>query len=245
MKKLFVIFLICFIVNNLMSCRNDTTGDKVVILWKDNEINYFIDQVSEDSLALFIKSLQDFDTRYPHEKQMEVADCIYNLLKKQNLDVSYQNYNWKDKTYKNVEVVLLGNKNPDKYFVIGAHYDSKSDIPEKLGPGADDNGSGVAALLELARIIKNYDMSNTIRIVFFSNEERGLYGSSNYVKYLKGLPGEYVGGIIVDTIGYCNGNKDLDIATIPEYQWLAIAANEILHTYKISSVDLKIDKYCT
>ena len=245
MKKFYVIFLLCFLIIIVVNCRHKAASNNFVVLWKDSQINYLIDEVSKDSLKIRIKALQDFNTRYTHEKQIEAADYIYNLLKKQNLDVRYQDYDWKDKSYKNVEVVLPGNKNPDKYFVIGAHYDSKSENPEKSAPGADDNGSGVAALLELARIIKNYDMSNTIRIVFFSNEEQGLHGSASYVKYLKGLAGHYLGGIIVDMIGYCNENRNLDIATIPEFKWLAVTANEILQVYNITSVDLKIDKHCT
>jgi len=103
--------------------------------------------------------------------------------------------------------VLPGNKNPDKYFVICAHFDLISESPEKAAPRADDNGGGVAALLELVRIIKNYDMSNTIRIVFFSNKERGYHGSRSYVKHLKSLSEYNIAGIIVDTIGYRNCNK--------------------------------------
>ena len=245
MKKLALVFLLSFIINITQDCINKENRKDFVILWKDYEINQLINKVSKDSLKIRIKALQDFGTRYTHEKQMQVADYIYNLLEKQNLDVRCQNYNWKDETYKNIEVVIKGNKNPEKYFVIGAHYDSKSDIPEKLAPGADDNGSGVAALLELVRIIKNYDMSNSIRIVFFSNEEQGLHGSKNYVKYLKELPEHYLGGIIVDMIGYCDANSSLDIATIPKYKWLAVTANEILQTYNITSVDLNIGKHCT
>jgi len=245
MKKFCIIFLYCFLITIIVNCRHKVARNNSVILWKDSEIDHIINKVSKDSLKIRIKALQDFDTRYTHEKQIEVADYIYNLLKEQNLDVRYQSYRWKNKTYNNVEVVLAGNKNPDKYFVLGAHFDSISENPEKLAPGADDNGSGVAALLELVRIIKNYDMSNTIRIVFFSNEEQGLHGSANYVKYLKGLSGHYLGGIIVDMIGYCNANRNLDIATIPRYKWLAVTATEILQAYNITSVDLKIDKHCT
>lgn len=245
MRKFTLVFLLFFIINVIQGCKINENKKSLIILWKDNEINQLINEVSKDSLKIRIKALQDFNTRYPHEKQVAVANYIYNSLKAQNFDVRYQKYNWKDKAYKNVEVVLPGNKIPENYFVIGAHYDSKSNIPEKSAPGADDNASGVAALLELTRIIKNYDMANTIRIVFFSNEEQGLYGSANYVKYLKELPGHYLGGIIVDMIGYCDANRNLDIATIPEYEWLAVTAKEILQVYNISSFNLRIDKHCT
>ncbi len=244
MKKKLTIFSNCFIISLLISCNHKLGSDNLVILWKDNEINQLMNEVSQDSLKIRIRSLQEFDTRYAHEKQVQVAEYIFNLLEQQNLDVKYLNYNWGDKTYTNIEVVLPGNKHPDNYFVIGAHYDSKSDISEKFAPGADDNASGIAALLELARIIQKYNMSNTIRIVFFSNEERGQHGSANYIKYLRGLPGHYLAGIIVDTIGYCSVNANLDIATKPEYKWLAVTANEILQLYNFSFVDLKIDKHC-
>jgi len=68
-------------------------------------------------------------------------------------------------------------KKPNHWIIIGAHYDSVSE-----SPGANDNGSGVIATLEIARIIKNLSPQIGIRVINFSAEEQGYVGSSHYVR---------------------------------------------------------------
>lgn len=69
--------------------------------------------------------------------------------------------------YFNIVAEKKGNLEPDKIIVIGAHFDTVW-----LSPGADDNASGIAVLLELAHIMAKYDTDNTIRFVAFTNEEQ-------------------------------------------------------------------------
>ena len=78
----------------------------------------------------------------------------------------------------------------NKIIIICGHYDTVlGDNPEdtisKAPPGADDNASGVAAILEIARILFSIELKYTIRFVFFSGEEQGLKGSVHYSKYIK------------------------------------------------------------
>jgi hypothetical protein len=82
----------------------------------------------------------------------------------------------------NLEVVLVGNRSPEKNIIIGAHYDTKvatagyrdrwPPLPDRPGtPGANDNASGVAALLSIARSLAGQPCARTLRFVFFANEE--------------------------------------------------------------------------
>lgn len=80
-------------------------------------------------------------------------------------------------TWHNIIVELPGRERPDEVVLIGAHFDA---VPG--APGADDNGTGTAALLEMARVLKDRPTKRTIRLVFFNLEEAGLIGSSAYVK---------------------------------------------------------------
>jgi len=64
----------------------------------------------------------------------------------------------------------------DAWIIVGAHLDAVS-----ISPGANDNGSGVAATLEIARILKNVDCKVGVRIINFGAEEQGLQGSNHYV----------------------------------------------------------------
>ena len=78
--------------------------------------------------------------------------------------------------FRNYIVDLPGTDLANEVLILGAHYDA---VP--LSPGADDNASGVAALLEIARALKDTPRRRTIRLVFFTLEEVGLHGSVQYV----------------------------------------------------------------
>ncbi|MDG9671602.1 M28 family metallopeptidase [Hahella sp. CR1] len=80
---------------------------------------------------------------------------------------------------------------PDKILVLGAHYDTTGE--DHGSTGATDNGTGVAALLEVAKRVKDKTLPYTLRFVFFGAEEVGLYGSYNYVE---NLPVEDLGKIV-------------------------------------------------
>ncbi|HYE60846.1 MAG TPA: M20/M25/M40 family metallo-hydrolase [Phycisphaerales bacterium] len=83
-------------------------------------------------------------------------------------------------TYRNISVEIVGKELPGEVLIVAAHFDA---VPGT--PGADDNGSGTAGLLELARVLKDEPMKRTVRLVFFNLEEVGLVGASQYVKELR------------------------------------------------------------
>jgi hypothetical protein len=80
--------------------------------------------------------------------------------------VTWQRYDARGVESANLEVVLPGRRWPDESVVIGAHYDTVAG-----SPGADDNASGVAALLELARLLGPHVPARTLKLVAFVNEE--------------------------------------------------------------------------
>lgn len=75
-------------------------------------------------------------------------------------------------TYYNVVGVQPGTVHPEEYYIVGAHYDSYGT------PGADDNASGVAGVLEAARVLSQYDFEASLIFIAFDREEQGLIGSS-------------------------------------------------------------------
>jgi len=103
---------------------------------------------------------------------------------------------------RNIEVELPGSKCPDEIVVIGAHYDSVSG-----SPGANDNGSGVAALLELARALAGEQLGRTVRFVAFVNEEPPFFmtkqmGSRVYSARCAERGERIVAMISLETIGF-------------------------------------------
>ena len=82
----------------------------------------------------------------------------------------------------NVVAIRPGTEYPDVCIIIGAHYDSQSPNSYDYAPGADDNASGTAAVIEIARILSTYNPKYTLEFVAFAGEEDGLRGSKHYVQ---------------------------------------------------------------
>lgn len=91
------------------------------------------------------------------------------------LSVERHQFSWNG-TRQNIIATKVGRLYPDRIFVLGAHYDSVNN------GGADDDGSGVATLLELARVYQQYDTAYTIKFCAWDAEEVGLVGSTAYVR---------------------------------------------------------------
>jgi uncharacterized repeat protein (TIGR01451 family) len=85
-------------------------------------------------------------------------------------------------------------------YIVSAHYDSTSSSP--YAPGADDNGSGTASVLESAEVLKDYRFRHTIRFVLFAGEEQGLYGSAAYAAYVASQGTNLQGLINLDMVAY-------------------------------------------
>jgi len=120
------------------------------------------------------------NTNFPEELE-ESARSIENVLASLGYTPRAQKFVAAGVEVRNIEVVIEPESagtmalEDASTLVIGAHYDSAGDAP-----GANDNGSGVAALLELARLLKSHAMIKTrLRIVFFVNEEPPLQDRHN------------------------------------------------------------------
>ena len=101
-------------------------------------------------------------------------DYIVNTLLKYGIKPSLQNFSVGNTVFSNIIVTFSGQKFPDEIIVIGAHYDTV------LGtPGADDNASAVAMLLETARIMAGSTHGRTLKLVFFVLEEPPVFGTEN------------------------------------------------------------------
>jgi hypothetical protein len=99
----------------------------------------------------------------------------------------------------NVIATLKGTENPDLVYVVSSHYDSN-----ESGPGADDDSSATAALLEAARVLAKRPMPATIVFASFTGEEAGLLGSREFVRVAQEQGLRIVGALNNDMIGWAN-----------------------------------------
>ncbi len=111
----------------------------------------------------------------------------------------------------NVIATLSGSSRPGDLYIIGAHYDSTSQSTSNAAPGAEDNASGCAAVLEMARIFTAHPPEGTVLFICYSGEEQGLFGSHDHASKLvsDGLDDQVQAILTMDMIGY-TGDADLD-----------------------------------
>jgi len=144
----------------------------------------------------------------------------------------------------NVYAVKIGTKYPDRKVIIGAHYD---DIISPTPPGiydtihgADDNASGVCAVLESARLLANLDLDYTIIFVAFDEEELGLFGSKAFADSCLARNENVIGVINLDMIGYdANNDSKSRIITDTNSQVYYNIFSQVVRKYNIGLSPIK------
>lgn len=184
-------------------------------------------QVSKANLTGIISDLQNFQTRYASTAACENSGAyLYNAFARMGLQTAYETFQFSGgrHTTRNIAATFPGKTVPNQIVIVGAHYDSYSNQAATNAPGADDNGSGVATVLEIARILTGQSASfdYTVKFVCFSAEEWGLYGSAHYAQAAKSRGESIVGVINLDMIAYPNGiGGKLDLVANRSSEWLA------------------------
>lgn len=151
-------------------------------------ISYLADEIGERNVIAY-------------EPLQKTAQYIEDNFKKFGYEVKSQEYTVQMRKVRNLIAEIPGGAKANEIVVIGAHYDTVYDCP-----GADDNSSGVAALLELARLLKDSPPARTVRFVAFVNEEPPWFqtddmGSLVYAEQAHKLKENIVAAISIETIG--------------------------------------------
>ncbi len=127
---------------------------------------------------------------------------VHRLLTELGYAVELQDYG----TGVNVRGVRLGTSLPDERVVIGGHYDH---IP--ACSGADDNGTGVAATLEVARLLADLPTARTLEIVCWDEEELGLIGSAAHAQAALAAGEQIVGVFSLDSVGVASSDPNSQV----------------------------------
>ncbi len=156
-----------------------------------------------------VRSYQD------RERLGRTADFISGQLVSFGYEVTRQTFYFRGHSYDNLIAELPGTSIPERILVVGAHYDTV-----RTTPGADDNASGVAGLLGLARQLSGSRPDKTMRFVFFCLEEPPTYrtrnmGSYHYARSLKETGNKVEGMICLEMIGYFCDRKGCQHYPLP------------------------------
>jgi len=196
-----------------------TTGPDALAAF-DPAVATLVSQVSRDSLVVAVERMVGFGTRYSGTDS-NAACALWLAGRLRSLgyrDVRLDTFaadvrrvypagefalrgvdQW------NVVATLPGTLYPGRQIVLGAHYDSialdQSPGAQDSAPGADDNGSGVAALLEIARVARSVQLEATLVLALFGVEELGLVGSREYVSGARDRGDNIVLMLQLDAIG--------------------------------------------
>ncbi len=181
------LLLLAFPVFLNAQIRMNAMGVKGAVLEVVSEIN-------QDSVRSVISNLQGYGTRFMgNANRRQIYKWIRNkFLSYGFTDVTIDSFLCNTyanqmglTTQYNVIAKLNGSRYPDQYYIIGGHYDSYARASVLDAPGADDNASGTAAVLEAARVIKkkNYTPAATLLFIAFAAEELMNYGDSGSEHY--------------------------------------------------------------
>jgi hypothetical protein len=144
---------------------------------------------------------------YEYDKIEDAKRYIVSCLENFGYIPTLQNYDYDGKIYSNIIISIPGTKYPDETVIIGAHYDTVYGTP-----GADDNASAVAVLLEMCRALKNFSPGRTLKLIFFFLEEPPVFrtehmGSYVYAKEAKARNENITSMICLEMVGYYTDKK--------------------------------------
>ncbi|MBE0639659.1 MAG: M28 family peptidase [Bacteroidales bacterium] len=178
----------------------------------DPFVESLLAQVNGVNITTDVQHLQNYGTRNCyHASSILAQNWIKNELLDLEFSVEVMDFTMPGGAASdNVIATFPGTKYPDEYVVLGAHYDSYAGAVSNPAPGADDNASGTAGILEIARILSLYDFDRTIIFCAFSGEEYGLYGSKAYAKRCSQQGMNILGYFNMDMNGYLKpGNSTI------------------------------------
>lgn len=182
---------------------------------KKNTVNIkdFTAKVSVENIRSVIEELSSYETRFVGTEENRLA------LESVALRFQEMGYDIKEHCYRGEVCSVIAEKKgtlqaADVLMIMG-HIDS---IGESFA-GADDNASGIAALIEMGRIFKDYKNQKTIRFFITNGEEAGLIGSTHYAKWLESSDelGKIKFAVNMDMIGH-NQNGIIELETHPDFE---------------------------
>jgi len=170
------------------------------------EVQRALADVSTARIYSYEKALFDFESKHiskPGNKQ--AGEYLFNAYRDFGYEPEYQWFEPRGALggkSANIIATLRGTENPELVYVVSSHYDSNA-----AGPGADDDSSATAALLEAARVLAKRPMPATVIFASFTGEESGLLGSREFVRRAQEAGVKIVGALNNDMIGWANDHR--------------------------------------
>jgi len=217
--------LIVLSISSILTWAPGTAG---AISVADVDDDVLVASVDIDRMMRTVEALQAFGSREFHlESSRQAAEFLYEEFEEIGMPVEYQYFMVEDTQVANVVATLQGSDGEAGMYLFGAHYDSEnrevsdlSSAENMTAPGADDDASGVAAVLEMARVLESSGFPATVKFVMFGAEEYGYddtggcRGSQHFAAQEASLGHVYSGTAALDMIGYRDGDVNKAVLVV-------------------------------
>lgn len=216
---------------------NPGTGQQTKGITTSPKINAVLSMINENLLLGYLKPLVDYAPRTDGTYGCELAaKYIHTQLQDAGLNVRYQNWTARGDKYtpylyhgQNIEGTLPGtDPSDDSIIIFNAHYDGS-----KAGPGANDDGSGTAAVLAAAYALSQFHFNRTVKFVTFAGEEVGLIGSQAYTKEAYERNDSILMEINADMIGHDTGSRTMRVMGTEDAGWVGDIFQTMVSNYSI------------
>lgn len=202
MKKLLQFLVFSFFVLQSLLFPQSPIVQQIINSVRQDSLIYFVKELSGAVQTVINGTSQTIQSRHKNQPGNALAETyIKQKLQYYGLNTTIQSFS---STGKNVIATQIGNEFPNKKYIICAHFD---DMPSgTTAPGADDNASGTAAVIEAARILSQYSFPFTLVYALWDEEEQGLVGSAYYANQAATAGDSILGVINIDMIAYDSNN---------------------------------------
>lgn len=230
-----VCLFLCVVLSPIFSQEYDPVISELINTIQIDSVEKYVSELSGEIPVKVDGKMEIIKNRYARAKGNKIAaSYLKNKLSSFGLNTEYHNYSRRGY---NVIATQFGTINPEKIFIVCAHYDSKPSRGK--APGADDNASGTSSVLEIARVLSKQKIKNTIVYALWDEEEIGLVGSKAYAKEQAENDVDIIGVLNLDMIGI----DDDDIVKIysnKKSSWIVEELNNINSNYKIG-LEFEVD----
>jgi hypothetical protein len=240
-KSLFVLLVVPLLLASSVGFTpaRDLKSAVIPFSTDDSTIIEMVNQINESLLFKYHNGLMKFGPRYTGSISCTLAaEYIYDAFQQMGLDVEFHEWRYGGFHSKDVVATYYGNNlSSTAEYILCAHYDTVA-----VSPGADDDGSGTAAVLAIASVLSNYHFNHTIRFITFSGEEVGTYGSFTYARDASYRGDNIVAVLNMDMIGYAStpeGGRTLRFFPPERSAWIADYASLISEKYN-DIIDMRI-----
>ncbi len=148
------------------------------------------------------------------------ADMLYRELESYGMDVWYEDFVTPEGLLLVNVIGEIPGRDPSRIYGVLAHFDTISERPTAVAPGADDNASGVAATLEISRILATYELRYTYRAAFVNAEEVGILGAEAFAREATANGEPWEGVFNLDSIGSSRNGDQIVLNATGASLWM-------------------------